>query len=134
MLIAGSAGGGGYGLLGGGEPLLVMPPEIAQTFARGGCTKAQAKTLIWERAVFPVDRLSPAIRKHHATLRVATDGGGADDPVTIAASSFSLSRCVMRWVWTFTDPVTSGKNVSCIHAFIETGKPLDLEGLRSYEA
>ncbi len=34
MLIAGSAGGGGHGLLGGGEPLIIMPPEIANTFHR----------------------------------------------------------------------------------------------------
>ncbi len=68
MLIAGSAGGGGFGLLGGGEPLLLMPPEIANTFQRGGCSKAQAKALIWERAMLPLDRLSPAIREHQLTL------------------------------------------------------------------
>jgi hypothetical protein len=66
MLIAGTAGAGG--LLGGGEPLLVMPPEIAQAFQRAGCSKAHAKALIYERAVLPRDRLSNAIREHRATL------------------------------------------------------------------
>jgi hypothetical protein len=87
MLIAGSAGGGGFGLLGGGEPLLLMPPEIAQTFYRGGCTKAQAKALIWERAVFPLDRLSPAIREHQLTLRVAAEDGTVDGPLRVARTA-----------------------------------------------
>src|SRR5688572_26662190 len=54
MLIAGNVGGAG--LLGGGEPLVVMPPEHAQVFARAGCSKAHAKALIFERARFPIDR------------------------------------------------------------------------------
>jgi hypothetical protein len=74
MLIAGTAGSGG--LLGGGEPLLVMPPEIAQAFQRAGCNKAHAKALIHERAVMPRDRLSSAIREHRAML--AKSAG--DDP------------------------------------------------------
>ena len=49
MLIAGSAGGGGFGLLGGGEPLLLLPPEIANSFQRNDCSKAEAKKLIWEQ-------------------------------------------------------------------------------------
>ncbi|MDB5810750.1 MAG: hypothetical protein JWN94_2872 [Betaproteobacteria bacterium] len=84
MLIAGSAGGGGFGLLGGGEPLLLMPPEIANTFERGGCNKAQAKALIWERAVLPLDRLSPAVREHQRELRVAAEDGTVDGPLRIA--------------------------------------------------
>jgi hypothetical protein len=84
MLIAGTAGGGGHGLLGGGEPLIVMPPEIANAFDRGGCTKAQAKAAIWERAVFPLDRLSPAIREHQLTLRVAAEDGTVDGPLRVA--------------------------------------------------
>ena len=74
MLIAGTAGSGG--LLGGGEPLLVMPPEIALAFDRAGCSKKHAKALIYERAVLPRDRLSNAIRAHRATLAAAA----GDDP------------------------------------------------------
>jgi hypothetical protein len=84
MLIAGSAGGGGFGLLGGGEPLILMPPEIANTFQRGGCTKAQAKALIHERAVLPLDRLSPAIRAHLVELRIAAEDGDATGPLRVA--------------------------------------------------
>ena len=71
MLIAGNVGGAG--LLGGGEPLIVMPPELADVFARGGCTKAQAKAEIFERARLPIDRLAPAQRER------ASAGGAADD-------------------------------------------------------
>ena len=87
MLIAGTAGGGGFGLLGGGEPLILMPPEIANTFSRGGCSKAQAKAAIWERAVFPLDRLSPAIREHQKKLRVAAEDGTVDGPLRIARNA-----------------------------------------------
>ena len=62
MLIAGTLGGGG--LLGGGEPLLVLPPEQAVLLHQAGCAKGQFKALVWERAVFALDRLSPAIRDH----------------------------------------------------------------------
>jgi hypothetical protein len=77
MLIAGTAGAGG--LLGGGEPLLVMPPEIANAFQRAGCNKTHAKALIHERAVLPRDRLSAAIREHRAVLaQSAGDDANAD--------------------------------------------------------
>lgn len=81
MLIAGSAGSGG--LLGGGEPLLVMPPEIAQAFARAGSDKAAAKAAIWQRAVLPRERLSGAIREHRAMLARA-NGEDPDLPLRIA--------------------------------------------------
>ncbi len=83
MLIAGTAGSGG--LLGGGEPLLVLPPEIANAFQRAGCGKAQAKALIYERAVLPRDRLSAAIRAHRATLAEAA-GDDPDADLRIAES------------------------------------------------
>jgi hypothetical protein len=62
MLIAGSVGGGR--MLGGGEPLLVVPPEHAMLFQRAGYGKTELKRAIWERAVLPLDRLSPAVRAH----------------------------------------------------------------------
>ena len=75
---------GGHGLLGGGEPLIVMPPEIANAFHRSGCTKAQAKAAIWERAVLPLDRLSPAIREHLVALRKSAADGDANGPLRVA--------------------------------------------------
>jgi hypothetical protein len=62
MLIAGVSGGSG--LLGGGEPLCILPPEWAALFHRDGYTKQQAKAAIWEEAVLPVEKLAPAQRKH----------------------------------------------------------------------
>lgn len=60
MLIAGVAGGSG--LLGGGEPLCILPPEWAAQFHNEGYTKQQAKAAIWERATLPVEKLPPAMR------------------------------------------------------------------------
>jgi hypothetical protein len=81
MLIAGIVGSGG--LIGSGEPLILMPPEMAQTFHQHGCTKSDVRKLIFERAVMPVERLSPAVSAHRlrdgstgsraTELRVATD-------------------------------------------------------------
>ena len=84
MLIAGTAGSGG--LLGGGEPLLIMPPEIAQAFQRASCSKAHAKALIHERAVMPRDRLSNAIREHRAALAQSV-GGNPDADLRIAEAA-----------------------------------------------
>jgi hypothetical protein len=62
MRIAGTLGGGA--MLGGGEPLLVMPPEQARMLAQAACSKEQFKTRIWEKAVMPLADLSPAVRTH----------------------------------------------------------------------
>ncbi|MBI4192334.1 MAG: hypothetical protein HY525_17570 [Betaproteobacteria bacterium] len=82
MLIAGSAGSSG--LLGGGEPLIIMPPELAMVFDRGGYTKEQAKAAIYERAVMPPDRLSPAVREHLLTLSATAGTGRAVAPLRVA--------------------------------------------------
>jgi hypothetical protein len=88
MLIAGNVGGGG--VLGGGEPLIVMPPELAEVFARAGCTKAQAKAEIFQRAVLPLERLAPAQRERASAGGAAGDGHlrvarGADDLMIVVA-------------------------------------------------
>jgi hypothetical protein len=62
MRIAGTLGGGG--LLGGGEPLIVLPPEQARMLAQAGCNKARFKAEIWQRARLPLHDLSPAVRSH----------------------------------------------------------------------
>jgi hypothetical protein len=69
MLMAGISGGAG--LMGGGEPLCLFPPEWAAMFHRDGFTKQQAKQMIWEQAVLPIDKLAPAPRKHR--MAAATD-------------------------------------------------------------
>jgi hypothetical protein len=58
MLIAGTVGGSG--LLGSGEPLIIVPPEQAATCKRDGYTKQKLKAAIYERAVMQLERLSPA--------------------------------------------------------------------------
>lgn len=60
MLITGVAGGSG--LLGGGEPLCILPPEWATVFHQDGYDKTKTKAAIWERATLSVEKLSPAMR------------------------------------------------------------------------
>ena len=61
MLIAGNIGSAG--LLGGGEPLIIMPPEHAAVFQREGYSKEQVKAEIHARAKLPCERLSQQICK-----------------------------------------------------------------------
>jgi hypothetical protein len=77
MLIAGNVGGAG--LLGGGEPLVVVPPEHAQVFAANGGSKADAKRAIYERALLAIDRLSPPLR-----ARAQASGGARDGYLRVA--------------------------------------------------
>jgi hypothetical protein len=80
MLIAGNVGSAG--ILGGGEPLIVIPPEHADVFARSGLTKDQTKAAIYERARFSIDRLSPPLR-----ARAEASGGAQDGYLSIAKSA-----------------------------------------------
>jgi hypothetical protein len=89
MLIAGVSGGSG--LLGGGEPLCILPPEWATLFHRDGYSKQQAKAAIWEQAVLPVEKLAPAQRKHRMaaasdpTANVIRVADKADDLMIVVA-------------------------------------------------
>jgi len=85
MLIAGTLGGGG--LLGGGEPLLVLPPEFAVLLDQAGCSKERFKALVWERALLPLDRLSPDVRAHLIDRRGADPDDDRDAPLHVAARS-----------------------------------------------
>ncbi len=78
MLIAGVAGGAG--LLGGGEPLCILPPEWAAQFHNDGCTKQQVKAAIWERATLSVEKLAPAMRAR----RMAATSNPAADIIRVA--------------------------------------------------
>ncbi len=78
MLIAGSRGVGS--LLGGGEPLLVLPPEIANLFECGGYGKVKLRQALFERAQLPVAQLSPAVR-----ARLVADFGAGIGAMRIAA-------------------------------------------------
>jgi hypothetical protein len=78
MLIAGNVGSAG--LLGGGEPLIVMPPEHADVFVRSGMGKREAKAAIYERARMSIDRLSPPLSE-----RAKGSGGAEDGYLRVAA-------------------------------------------------
>ena len=78
MLIAGVAGGSG--LLGGGEPLCILPPEWVDMFHREGYDKQKTRAAIWERAWLPVDKLAPAMR----TRRMAAGADPAADVIRVA--------------------------------------------------
>jgi hypothetical protein len=82
MLIAGTAGGSG--MLGSGEPLLIVPPELAATCQRDGYSKQMLKAAIFERAVMPLERLSPAVREHLIGRRAGDDPAAADSPLRVA--------------------------------------------------
>lgn len=102
MLIAGTAGRGG--LVGGGEPLIVMPPEIAHAFHGAGYSKADTRTAIFERARMPLSRLSPAVRRHvtdlqdgraPAELRVANEA--QDILIVVAGGSGAKAAYIPTW-------------------------------------
>ena len=78
MLIAGVAGGSG--LLGGGEPLCILPPEWVDMFHREGYDKQKTRAAIWERAWLPVDKLAPAMR----TRRMAAGGDPGAEIIRVA--------------------------------------------------
>jgi hypothetical protein len=80
MLIAGNVGSSG--LLGGGEPLIVMPPEHVDVFVRSGMGKHEAKAAIFDRARMSIDRLSPPLR-----VRAEASGGAADSYLRVAAKA-----------------------------------------------
>ena len=50
----------------GGEPLVILGPEHAQTFATSGWSKADLKRAIWERARVRLDRFSRENRERFA--------------------------------------------------------------------
>jgi hypothetical protein len=87
MLIAGNVGGAG--VLGGSEPLIVIPPEHAEVFSRAGLTKAQAKALIYERALFSIERLAPKQR-----ARAMASGGAADGYLRVARKADDIMLVV----------------------------------------
>lgn len=62
MMIAG--GLGKHALLGSGEPLIILPPDVARAFADAACSKDDVKKLIYERAVMPLERLAPSVRAY----------------------------------------------------------------------
>lgn len=81
MLIAGHCGSSDT--IGGGEPLLLIPPEIATVLHSAGASKAAVREALFERALLPLERLAPAIAAR--IRRGRTDRGlDPDAPLRIA--------------------------------------------------
>lgn len=83
MLIAGTVGGGGT--FGGGEPLVIVPPEHAQLFESQGYSRARVQAALFERAQLPLDRLSPGVAALMRKRREIAGSADASAPVRIAA-------------------------------------------------
>jgi hypothetical protein len=77
MLAAGSLGG--TGLLGGGQPLLLLAPEHAALVAATH-SRAQAQAALLAQARLPLGRLAPDVRAH----LLAGLPAGAPPPATLA--------------------------------------------------
>lgn len=91
MLIAGTVGGAA--LFGGGEPLIVLPPEHAELFEREGLGKAEVKAAIYEQAALPSNALSSAIDERVAAQAAAHGGNRTGTPalrVALAASDIMI--------------------------------------------
>jgi hypothetical protein len=120
MLIAGNVGSSGR--IGGGEPLIILPPEHAAVFNHAGWSKQHVKTAIYERAVLPLARLSPAVQEHmsglghgsgaQAVLRVASQ---ADDLMVVVAGGVGRKAA---YVPTWSGGTTA---VSCAVRSLQTG-------------
>jgi len=81
MLFAGSVGTSG--LVGAGEPLLLMPPDHAELFKRAGWSKPDVKAALHREAALPLDRLSPAVATRIIEARAASNQDTAA-PIRIA--------------------------------------------------
>lgn len=83
MLIAGTISMSGY--IGGGEPLIVMPPEHAAFLAAAGYTKEKVKAAIFEAVQYPLERLSPYVRERLIASRQQANTASVEGPVRLAA-------------------------------------------------
>jgi hypothetical protein len=85
MLIAGTISMSGY--IGGGEPLVIMPPEHAVFLASAGYTKEQVKSAIFEAVQYPLDELSPYVRERLIASRKAANAANVEAPLRLAATA-----------------------------------------------
>ena len=87
MLFAGSVGTSG--LVGAGEPLLLMPPDHAELFNRAGWSKRDVKAALHLEAALPLDRLSPAVAERIAAARTAANQDSTA-PIRIARDAVDI--------------------------------------------
>jgi hypothetical protein len=93
MLAAGNVGA--QGAIGGGEPVLVLPPEHAEALVRAGCDKLQFKRRVHAHARLPctllADSMREALARRHsraqATPATAQHPDRCGDDLTLAVSA-----------------------------------------------
>jgi hypothetical protein len=83
MLIAGTISMSGY--IGGGEPLIVVPPEHAAFLSDAGYTKDKVKAALFEAVQYPLERLSPYVRERLIASRRQANAADVEGPVRLAA-------------------------------------------------
>lgn len=71
--------------IGGGEPLIIIPPEVATMLKNDGYDKARTKQAIFDQAIMPVSRLSPKVRARIEQGWTRADPFGPDSVLRLAA-------------------------------------------------
>lgn len=87
MVYAGSVGN--MGMMGSGQPLIIMPPEMAQHFHQDGMSREDVQAALLKDAGLPLERLSNAVRERVVTHRKSA-GLDADAPVRIAKDASDI--------------------------------------------
>ena len=91
MLFAGSVGSspGNAGLVGAGQPLLLMPPDHAMLFDGAGWSRQDIKAALLREAALPLARLSRAVAERIRTVR-NNDKEDPEAPVRIAREAAEI--------------------------------------------
>lgn len=88
MVYAGSVGN--MGLMGSGQPLLVLPPEQALHFHQAGLSREDVQAALLKDAGLPLERLSPAVRERILAHRQAAGVADPQAPVRIAKTASDI--------------------------------------------
>ena len=88
MVYAGSVGN--MGMMGSGQPLVILPPEHAQHFHQEGMSRADVQEALFRDAGLPLDRLSAAVRERIVEHRKTGGVPDAMAPVRIAARATDI--------------------------------------------
>jgi hypothetical protein len=87
MVYAGSVGN--MGMMGSGQPLIIMPPEQALHFHQDGMSREDVQEALLRDAGLPLERLSNAVRERVVAHRRSA-GLEADAPVRIATQASDI--------------------------------------------
>ena len=87
MVYAGSVGN--MGMMGSGQPLVILPPEQALHFHQAGMSREDVQAALFKDAGLPLDRLSQAVRERVMSHR-KTAGVDVQAPVRIATQASDI--------------------------------------------